>query len=120
MEDSILRCVYTLQEMAIALNLPSEKISSINYYTGKEKIDSIINSKITNKEFGRKISKKDIRANLKITNNIKNQKQFTEIKLIICEKVSSKIYYNGTVGFPIETGCFLRRRIPNDKTCAPE
>ena len=41
MEDSILRCVYTLQEMAIALNLPSEKISSINYYTGKEKLDSI-------------------------------------------------------------------------------
>ena len=48
----------------------------------KEKNSSIINSKTTNKEFGKKISKKDLRTNLKIVNNKKNQKQFSEIKLI--------------------------------------
>ena len=45
----------------------------------KEKGSSIINSKITNKEFSRKTSKKDIRTNLKIVKNKKNLKQFSEI-----------------------------------------
>jgi hypothetical protein len=75
------------------INLFMSNILNFETKTNKEKNSSIINSKITNKDFSRKMSKKDIRANLKIVNNRKNQKQFSEIKLIICEKVSSKIYY---------------------------
>ena len=75
------------------INLFMSNILNFEIKRNKEKNSSIINSKTTNKEFGRKISKKDLRTNLKIVNNKKNQKQFSEIKLIICEKVSSKIYY---------------------------
>ena len=100
------------------INMFMSNILNFETKTNKEKNSSIISSKITNKEFGRKMSKKDIRANLKIVNNKKNQKQFSEIKLIICEKVSSKIYYkllslkltpllnNNNNYFIIFDGCF--------------
>ena len=75
------------------INLFMSNILNFEAKINKEKGSSIINSKITNKEFSRKTSKKDIRTNLKIVKNKKNLKQFSEIKLIICEKNSSKIYY---------------------------
>ena len=75
------------------INMFMSNILNFESKTNKEKNSSIISSKNINKDFSRKMSKKDIRANLKIANNKKNQKQFSEIKLIICEKVSSKIYY---------------------------
>ena len=75
------------------INLFMSNILNFENKKNKEKSSSIYNSKTINKEFSLKSSKKDIRANLKIANNKKNQKQFLEIKLIICEKVSSKIYY---------------------------
>lgn len=42
MEDSILNHVYTLQEMAIALNVPNEQTSCIYYFSKKEKLDKIL------------------------------------------------------------------------------
>ena len=75
------------------INLFMSNILNFENKKNKEKSSSIYNSKATNKDFSRKLSKKDIRANIKISNNKKIQKQFSEIKLIICEKVSSKIYY---------------------------
>ena len=36
MEDNILKYVYTLQEIGIALNLGTEEITSITYYSNKQ------------------------------------------------------------------------------------
>jgi len=100
------------------INLFMSNILNFEIKKNKEKSNSIYNSKISSKELTRKFSKKDIRSSLKIVNNKKNQKQFSEIKLIICEKVSSKIYYkllslkltpllnNNNNYFIIFDGCF--------------
>lgn len=42
MEDNILKYVYTLQEIGIALNLGTEEITSITYYSNKQNLDRII------------------------------------------------------------------------------
>jgi len=75
------------------INLFMSNILNFENKINKEKSSIIYNSKISSKDLNRRLSKKDIIANLKIVNNEKNQKKFSEIKLIICEKVSSKIYY---------------------------
>lgn len=41
MEDSLLNGVYTLQEIAIALNLETQKITTISYYSSKENLEAI-------------------------------------------------------------------------------
>ena len=53
---------------------------------------SVVQSK-KNKRKNNKSNLKNIKSIRPITNNNKNKKEYVEIKLIICENISSKVYY---------------------------
>ena len=75
----------------------SKILTNFDKFLNKDKNDEINHSNII---LNKKRKKKNNKANIKnvksiriISNNNKNKREFVDIKLIICENISSKVYY---------------------------
>ena len=90
--------LYPLIFQQYQINLFISKIlTNFDKFLNKDKNDEINHSNII---LNKKRKKKNNKANIKnvksiriISNNNKNKREFVDIKLIICENISSKVYY---------------------------
>ena len=62
-------------------------------YESNENKEDINNINLKYEKYTKKISSKYIKGGVKLNYNNKSKKEFIEIKLILCENISSKMYY---------------------------